>query len=158
VCYAARRSTASFGLAMEPDRVERPQIRSPGLMMGQGWAPALTKLFKEMISGPGQPSQLAAPKYDGSTKRHAPRRHILAVERREKNFVTLTLTVRESCLVGIYVYVNMSVHVPALPKPTPHGQLPACTTTVQSMKRQYVSATHTPRHGHPPSSFNDTRS
>jgi hypothetical protein len=41
---------------------------------------------------------------------------ILAVERREKNFVTLTLTVRESCSVGIYVCVNMCVHVPALPK------------------------------------------
>jgi hypothetical protein len=87
------------------------------------------KLFKELISQLGQPSQLAAPKYEDSTKRHAPRRHILAVERREKNFVTLTLTMRESCSVGSYVCVNRCLHVSALPKLMPHRQLPAYTTT-----------------------------
>jgi hypothetical protein len=45
------------------------------------------KLFKELISQLGQPSQLAARKYEDSTKRHAPRRHILAVERRERTLL-----------------------------------------------------------------------
>src|ERR1700745_2858415 len=94
------------------------------------------KPFEELISRLGQPSQLAAPKYEDSTKRHAPTRHILVVERREKNFVTLILTVHESCSVGIYVYVNICKHVcigaSSPPSQCPMSSYPASTTTGQS--------------------------
>src|SRR3954451_404990 len=63
------------------------------------------------------------------------------------------------------MYVSICVHVCACvctcqlsPRSMTHRQLPACTTTGQSMNRRHVSAIHTPRHGHPLSSFNDTRS
>jgi hypothetical protein len=92
------------------DPISRPQLwESFAPVTKRGQSKPHAKPFEELISRLGQPSQLAAPKYEDSTKRYAPGRHILVVERREKNFVTLTLTVRESCSVGIYVYVNMCV-------------------------------------------------
>ena len=37
-------------------------------------------------------------------------------ERKELRYSVVCLAVRELCSVGIYVYVNMCVHVPALPQ------------------------------------------